>query len=465
MLGKNFTAKFAFGNRVVSGKLMRTGISQRSCRLQGWLQVPLQESAPGRHVWEQALDKMSGTAAGTQQNFLDIGLDKPASHTRIVVAMSGGVDSSVAAALLKEAGYDVIGVTLQLYDHSQATHRSGSCCAGQDIHDARIAAARLSIPHYVLDYEERFRERVILPFAESYAKGQTPVPCAICNSDVKFADLLATALDLGADALATGHYVRSRLDELGERALYRARDLARDQSYFLFSATKQQLNLLRFPLGELQKSSVRALARNFGLPAAEKPDSQDICFVPTGRYSDVVKRLWPDAIRPGDIVDVDGQVLGRHEGVFHYTVGQRRGLGLGGSPSGAPLFVIELDARNARVVVGSRQALAVQTIHLRGLNWIGPGSLDEIADNEEVFVRVRSTRPPVRGFLQRAPHSDSPMVRLAESEFGVSPGQACVLYDSAQPGARVLGGGFIASTTAAQLPSNGKPQRMAPLQA
>lgn len=375
-------------------------------------------------------------------------LSKSPAQTRVVVAMSGGVDSSVVAALLKEQGYDVIGVTLQLYDHGAAVHRKGACCAGQDIHDARLTATRLSIPHYVLDYEERFRRKVISPFAESYACGETPIPCVACNSELKFADLLETAQDLGADVLATGHYVSSRLDASGNRALYRANDRSRDQSYFLFAVTKSQLELVRFPLGDMAKAQVRALARRFGLPVADKSDSQDICFVPAGRYSDVIERLKPGAALPGDIVHIDGRVLGRHAGVIHYTIGQRRGLGLGGSKTGEPLYVVKLDAARARVIVGPREALATTRVLLRAVNWIGPGSLEDHLNREEVFAQIRSSRPPVAGFLFASDGETT--VEFAVPEDAVSPGQACVFYESDGPGARVLGGGYIVTAEPAR---------------
>ncbi len=358
--------------------------------------------------------------------------------TRVVVAMSGGVDSSVVAGLLKGEGYDVVGVTLQLYDHGASVRRAGSCCAGQDIDDARRVAEALGIPHYVLDYEERFRKAVIDPFAESYVAGETPIPCVACNQTVKFADLLETARELGADALATGHYIRSRRNG-AHRALYRPVDADRDQSYFLFATTQEQIDFLRFPLGGLSKPQVRAAAEAMGLAVAAKQDSQDICFVPQGRYSDIIARLKPSAAAPGEIVHVDGRVLGRHEGIVRYTIGQRRGIGIA---SGEPLYVVHLDAERARVVVGPREALETHKVFLRDMNWLGDGPLEALpGEGLDLLARVRSSRPPRAARLHH--ETGRTWVELADGETGVAPGQACVLYSDEGGEARVLGGGFI----------------------
>jgi tRNA-specific 2-thiouridylase len=380
-----------------------------------------------------------------------LGLPKAPADTRVVVAMSGGVDSSVVATLLAREGYDVIGVTLQLYDHGAATKRKGACCAGQDILDARRVAERVGFPHYVLDYESRFREKVIDPFAQSYAAGETPIPCVACNQHIKFADLFDTARDLGADVLATGHYISSAALPGGGRGLYRAADAERDQSYFLFATTRAQLDLLRFPLGDLPKARVRDIARDCGLAVADKPDSQDICFVPTGKYTEVIEKLRPDAAEPGDIVHVDGRVLGRHQGIMRYTIGQRRGLGVSDAAAtgGEPLFVIKLDAAARRVIVGPRAALATRIVRLRDVNWIGDGDLRDLpASGLDVHVRLRSTRAPAPATLF-ADAAGEAKVELLNGEEGVSPGQACVFYDGPGARARVLGGGYIRATEAA----------------
>ena len=358
---------------------------------------------------------------------------------RIVVAMSGGVDSSVVAALLKAEGYDVIGITLQLYDHGEAVGRKGACCAGQDIHDARRVAEKLGIPHYVLDYEARFADSVMDDFVSSYLSGETPVPCIMCNQKIKFKDMLDTAKDLGAEAMATGHYISSRLNEDGGWELLRAKDPDRYQSYFLFSTTKDQLAQLRFPLGDLKKSQVREIALSYGLSVADKPDSQDICFVPTGRYTQVIERLRPGAAEPGDIVHLDGRVLGQHEGIINFTVGQRRGIGVA---LGEPIYVVKLDAEKRQVIVGPREALLTKMVELRDVNWLGSQPIDQIGDEGiDVFARVRSTQAPQPATLFC--RDGRLLVELHLGEDGVSPGQACVLYECDDGQARILGGGWI----------------------
>jgi len=359
--------------------------------------------------------------------------------TRLVCAMSGGVDSSVVAGLAKLAGYDVVGITLQLYDHGRASRTSKSCCAGQDIHDARRVAAKLGIPHYVLDFESRFRETVIDDFADSYLRGETPVPCIRCNQTVKFADLMTRARELGAAALLTGHYVesRARADASGHRDLLSAADVGRDQSYFLFATTQAQIDFLRFPLASLTKPETRRLAAELGLAVADKPDSQDICFVPDGRYAEVIAKLRPEAAESGKIVHVDGRKLGRHGGILNFTVGQRRGLGVA---EGAPLYVTGIDAPRRRVIVGPREALAEREMFLNEVNWLGDRPL--ASQPLPVYARIRSTRAPVAAEVGLAEQGIK--VRLKDEEYGVSPGQACVLYERPGAGARVLGGGFIA---------------------
>lgn len=378
------------------------------------------------------------TAAWPEGRVNSLGFAKPPHETRVVAAMSGGVDSSVVAAMLKAEGYDVIGITLQLYDHGAAIEKKGACCAGQDIHDARNVSDAIGIPHYVLDYESRFREQVMEDFADTYLSGSTPIPCIRCNQTVKFADLLKTAKELGADCLATGHYIR-RTDGPEGPELHRAQDASRDQSYFLFATTRAQLDFLRFPLGSLPKSEVRELAEKFALQVAAKPDSQDICFVPDGSYAKVVEKLRPGSGRGGEIVHLDGRVLGKHEGVIHYTIGQRRGLGVA---TGDPLFVVKIDAPARRVIVGPREALMTRGLLLEELNWLGQGSLEEAASNgARVLIRVRSTRPPVPGRLGY--EDGAPAVFFDAPEEGVARGQAAVLYDL-EGSTRILGGGFIA---------------------
>jgi tRNA-specific 2-thiouridylase len=365
---------------------------------------------------------------------------------RVVVAMSGGVDSTVTAALLARAGYDVVGVTLQLYDHGAAVQKKGACCAGQDILDARMAAERIGIPHYVLDYESRFKEQVIEEFADAYLRGETPIPCVRCNQTVKFRDLLDVARDLGAEAMATGHYVQRSMS--GNRSqLRRAGDPSKDQSYFLFATTRDQLDFLRFPLGDMPKSEVRRVAAELGLAIADKPDSQDICFVPEGKYTTVIDRIRPHGAIPGEIVHMDGRVLGSHEGVTRYTIGQRRGLNVA---VGDPLFVVRIDADKRQVIVGPREALLTASLVLKEGNWLGgQDSLEAAAKaGQPVLARVRSTREPVPGRLAMV--DGDLRVVFDTHEEGVAPGQACVLYDPADPD-RVLGGGFIASTVRAEL--------------
>ena len=362
---------------------------------------------------------------------IDFQLGRPAADARIVVAMSGGVDSSVVAALAAKTGAEVIGVTLQLYDHGEAVKRSGSCCAGQDIYDAKTVCDRLGIAHYVLDYESRFRTGVIDKFADEYAQGRTPVPCSLCNQGVKFTDLIAFARDLGADCLATGHYVR-RVERKGRIELWKGRDPSRDQSYFLYGTTPDQLDYLRFPLGGLPKSETRKLATEAGLIVADKPDSQDICFVPDGDYAGLVKRLKPETAAPGEIVSLDGEVLGEHQGVVHFTIGQRRGIEIGGQPE--PLYVVRIEPEEGRLVVGPRRALAVAAARVEGINWLAE-------DQAEVEAKVRSLARPVAG------RWNGEKLAFASPEYGVAPGQSAVFYN----GERLLGGGTIVATEAAEL--------------
>jgi len=386
----------------------------------------------------QATDK-SAPRDGARNS---LGFEKSPAETRVVVAMSGGVDSSVTAALLHDQGYEVIGITLQLYDHGVAVQAKGACCAGIDIHDARTVSARLGIPHYVLDYESRFKDQVMEDFADSYLRGETPIPCVRCNQTVKFTDLLATARDLGADCLATGHYVQ-RVETPTGAALVRGADPSKDQSYFLFATTPEQLSFLRFPLGGMNKDETRDLARHYGLAVSEKPDSQDICFVPNGRYGDVVRRLRPGAVDAGDIRHIDGSVLGRHSGVIDYTIGQRRGLGIGGragvDESEGPLYVVGIDAETNTVLVGPQAALACNEVHLTDVNWIN----GQPEDGAVVLARLRNTAPAARARIYcNRPELAPAVIILDEPQYGIAAGQAGALYDGGASDV-LLGGGWI----------------------
>jgi len=369
-------------------------------------------------------------SAAQAHNLNSLGFAKPESKTRVVVAMSGGVDSSVCAAMLAREGYDVVGVTLQLYDHGAAIQKAKACCAGQDIYDAKRVAEMMDFPHYVLDYESNFKERVIEDFADTYLKGATPIPCVRCNQTVKFKDLLQVAKDLQADCMATGHYIK-RIEGPNGAELHRAQDYGKDQSYFLFATTRDQLDFLRFPLGAMEKSETRRLAAELGLNVASKPDSQDICFVPTGKYTDVIEKIRPNAAVPGDIVHMDGTVLGQHRGIMYYTIGQRRGLGLGDDTSTEPLFVVSINAERDK-------------IWLTDINWIGDGDFNVGLEGQAVKIKVRSTRPPVPATFRVS--GDDVIIELAVPDMGISPGQACVFYAPDNDAARTLGGGWITRT-------------------
>ena len=372
-----------------------------------------------------------------------LGFNKPEAETRVVVAMSGGVDSSVCAAMLAREGYEVIGVTLQLYDHGAAIQKAKACCAGQDIYDAKRVAEMMGFPHYVLDYETNFKEQVIEDFADTYLKGATPIPCVRCNQTVKFKDLLTVAKDLGADCMATGHYIK-RVEGPNGPELHRGFDGGKDQSYFLFATTREQLDFLRFPLGGMEKSETRRLAVELGLNVAAKPDSQDICFVPTGKYTDVIEKIRPNAAKPGDLVHMDGRVLGQHRGIMYYTIGQRRGLGLPDGSGADPLFVVNIEVKTNQVIVGPREALLRSKIWLTDINWIGTGEFGSALDGEAVNIKIRSTRPPVPARFRLI--ENDIIVELSEPDMGISPGQACVFYAADKTAAQTLGGGWIVRT-------------------
>ena len=379
------------------------------------------------------------SASNPDAKFNSLGFAKPKAETRVVVAMSGGVDSSVCAALLAREGYEVIGITLQLYDHGAAIKNPKACCAGQDIYDARRVAEDFGFAHYVLDYESRFSDAVIEDFADTYLKGATPIPCVRCNQSVKFKDLLSVAKDLDADCMVTGHYVR-RIDGVCGPELHRGVDNGKDQSYFLFATTKEQLGFLRFPLGGLSKQETRKLAVELGLKIATKPDSQDICFVPDGKYTDVIEKIRPGAAKPGDIVHKDGRVLGRHKGIMYYTIGQRRGLGLEDGSGQNPLYVLRIDADKNQIIVGERKKLLRTTIFIKDINWLGDGVWENAPEGQKILVKTRSTRPPMPAHLISI--GNELAIELDEAQEGIAPGQACVFYDAKLP-SRVLGGGWI----------------------
>lgn len=381
------------------------------------------------------------TASSTAIKMNSLGFSKPEADTRVVVAMSGGVDSSVCAAMLAREGYDVIGVTLQLYDHGEAIKKAKACCAGQDIYDAKRVSEMMGFPHYVLDYETNFKESVIDDFADTYLKGATPIPCVRCNQTVKFRDLLAVAKDLGADCMATGHYIQRVVGPNGPE-LHRGFDGGKDQSYFLFATTPEQLEFLRFPLGAMNKSETRKLATELGLNVASKPDSQDICFVPTGKYTDVIEKIRPAAAQPGDMVHIDGRVLGTHRGIMYYTIGQRRGLGLKDGSGLDPLYVVRIDAQSNHVIIGPRSALLRSRIYLDEVNWLGEGRFGVQLVGRRIYVKLRSTTPPRPARFEM--EGNHIIIVLDEADEGISPGQACVFYAPEDGFSRTLGGGWIA---------------------